>query len=173
MNQGILTKLFSVLNKLFCLHSQVAAVDTSVNFSVSVSMNNGLVQVGNGSMVVYARAPNVTEVKFSNTGAKILVHFDSETEVASGDACSDFFSSETTAKLGISPGCAFVTTQDVEITPGRGAIISVGDDLVFKDNVFKAFGEPFSKFFNGSFPVSSPDNPIKPVPVITGTCIKR
>ena len=148
--------------------SQVGAV----NFSVSVSMNGGLERVGNANMVVYARAPNVTGVKFSNNGARILVDYDSAAEIFNGDKCSDAFSSETLAQLGESPGCRHVTRTKLEIIPGRGANISVGDSLVFKDEAIKARGEPFSRFLNGSFPVNSPDNPIKPVPIIRGGLVE-
>ena len=147
----------------------MAAVDTSVNFSVSVSMDGGLLRIGKANMVVYARAPNVTDVKFSDTGAKILVHFDTQAEIASGYGCSDFFSSETFAKLGSNPRCFMRTTQDLQILPGAGASIVVGENLVFKNNVFKARREPYSRFFNGSFPIGSPGNPLVPVPLISGT----
>ena len=134
-------------------------------------MNGGLSRVGNASMVVYARAPNVTEVKFSNTGARILVDYDSAAEIFNGDKCSDVFSSETLAQLGDSPTCRNVASTKLEIIPGRGANISVGDSLVFKDEAIKARGEPFSRFLNGSFPVNSPDNPIKPVSIIRGVVV--
>ena len=151
--------------------SKVRAVRKSVNFSVSVSMKGGLERVGNARMVVYARAPNVTGVKFSNTGARILVQYDSPAEIFNGDKCSDVFSSETLALLGNNPECRSVTSTKLQIIPGRGANVSVGDSLAFKEDAIKARGETFSRFLNGSFPVNSPDNPVKPVPVIRGAVV--
>ena len=136
-------------------------------------MDGGLVRVGNADLTVYARAPNVTGVKFSGTAAEILVSFDIEVDITSADeTCDLFFTSETVAMLGNDPDCYMVDTQELEILLGYGANISINDNLVFKDNVVKSFGEQYSRFLNGLFPVNPPDNPLKPTPVITGiiTC---
>lgn len=121
------------------------------------------------TQIVYAPAPQVTEVKFSETAATILIHFDVEVEFVSADeTCYDFFTSQTAAMLGSDPECFLSHTQELQIILGVGANISVGDDLVFKDRVFKTRLEEYSRFLSGSFSVQAPDPPLKPTPVITG-----
>ena len=132
-------------------------------------MDSGLVTVGSASLTVYARAPDVTEVKFSDTAAKILVEFDKDAETVDGDeTCDNLFTTETLALLGNNPVCFFSHSQELQITPGSGANITAGDDLVFKDGVIKALDEQYSKFLSGSFEVDQPDSPLIPTPVITG-----
>ena len=51
---------------------------------------------------------------------------------------------------------------------GNGASITVGDSLKFKSNVFKALGQSFGRFLNGSFLVGPPSSPLIPVAEVTG-----
>lgn len=132
-------------------------------------MDGGLVKVGNAGLTVFASAPSVTSVKFSDTAAEILVQFDKEVDITSADeTCQLFFTSETVAKFGNEPDCFLSDTQQLVILLGNGANISINENLVFKDNVVKAFGEQYSRFLSGSFPVNPPDNPVVPTPAITG-----
>ena len=148
---------------------QAAAVDVSTHFSVSLSMDGGLELVGNADLTVYARAPNVTEVKFSDTAVKILIRFDKEAEIVNAEqTCHELFTSETVAMLGSYPDCILSHSQELQIIPGVGANITVGDNLVFNNNVLKARDEQYSRFLSGSFSVDSPDSPLRPTPVITG-----
>ena len=132
-------------------------------------MDGGLVQVGDTYLTVFASAPNVTGVKFSDTAGELLVDFDNDVEVTSGDeSCELFFTSGTVVMLGDKPDCFLVSTRELVIVLGFGANITTNDSLVFNDNVLRAHGEQYSRFFSGSFPVNGPDTPLKPTPVITG-----
>ena len=132
-------------------------------------MDGGLVKVGNADLTVYARAPDVIEVKFSDTAVKILIRFDKEAEIVTADqTCHELFTSETVAMLGSYPDCILSHSQELQIIPGVGANITVGDNLVFNDNVLKAHDEQYSRFLSGSFSVDPPDSPLRPTPVITG-----
>ena len=148
---------------------QVTPVDTSTHFSVSLSMDDGLVQVGNANLTVYARAPDVIEVKFSDTAVKILIRFDKDAEIVNaGQTCHELFTSVTVTTLGSNPDCILSHSQELQIIPGVGANITVDDNLVFHNNVLKARDEQYSRFLSGSFSVDSPDSPLRPTPVITG-----
>jgi len=148
---------------------QVTTVDVSTHFSVSLSMDGGLVLVGNADLTVYARAPHVIEIKFSDTAVKILIRFDKEAEIVNADqTCQEIFTSETVARLGSYPDCILSHYEELQIIPGVGANITVGDNLVFNDNVLKARDEQYNRFLSGSFSVNSPDSPLRPKPVITG-----
>lgn len=119
--------------------------------------------------IVYAPAPQVTSVKFSETAAKILIQFNVEVQfVSAEETCDEFFIPATLTTLGGYPQCRLSHTQELQIIPGVGANISVGDLLEFKAGVFKARNEEYGKFLNGSFAVNLPDVPLKPVPVIKG-----
>ena len=132
-------------------------------------MDGGLVQVGDVDLTVYARAPDVIDVKFSDTAVKILIHFDKKVEIVNAhQMCHELFTSETVAMLGSYPGCILRHSQELQIIPGTGANITVGDNLVFNDNVLKAHNEQYSRFLSGSFSVDSPESPLRPTPVITG-----
>ena len=132
-------------------------------------MDGGLVKVGNADLTVYAGAPDVIDVKFSDTVVKILIHFDKEAYIVYVDqTCHDIFTSETAAMLGSNPECILSNSQELEIIPGYGANITVGDNLVFNDNVLKARDEQYSRFLSGSFSVDPPNSPLKPTPIITG-----
>lgn len=132
-------------------------------------MDGGLVQVGDTYLTVFAGAPNVVGVKFSDTAGELLVDFDIDVELTSADqSCELFFTSETVAMLGIDPECFLDGTQELVIFLGYGANISTNDYLVFNDNVFKAHNEQYSRYLNGSFPINPPDTPLKPTPIITG-----
>ena len=125
--------------------------------------------VGNANLTAYARAPDVSQVNFSDTAAKILVQFDKDAETVDDDeTCDNLLTRETMAMLGSNPECVFKNSQELQIVPGHGANITVGDDLVFEDDVIKAFGEQYSRLLSGSFEVKPPDSPLKPSPVITG-----
>ncbi|XP_020629941.1 uncharacterized protein LOC110067014 [Orbicella faveolata] len=151
------------------LECKVTAVEVSTHFSVFLSMDSGLVLVGNADLTVYARAPDVIKVKFSDTAVKILIRFDKEAEIVNADqTCHELFASETVAMLGSYPDCILSHSQELQIIPGVGANITVGDNLVFNDNVLKARDEQYSRFLSGSFSVDSPDSPLRPTPVITG-----
>lgn len=140
----------------------------STQFSLSVSIDGGLKRVGSVNLTVFHRAPNVTTAKFSETAAEILVQFNKEVEILGGGTCSNLFENATVTKLGEIPECSLVNTQELEISLGNGATILVGANMVFKDGVVKARGEPFSRFLSGSFQVNSPESPLKPAPQITG-----
>lgn len=131
-------------------------------------MDGGRRRVGSVTLTVFARAPSVVAAKFSGTAAEIVVNFDKEVELAAMESCGVFFDDVTVAKLGQSPECRLKTTKQLEITLGNGATIVVNDSLVFNKNVFKARGQQFSRYLNGSFTVNFPDVPLKPAPVITG-----
>ena len=131
-------------------------------------MDGGLKRVGDVNLTVYDRAPNVTTAMFSDTAAEIVAHFSKEVEFTSAETCTDFFENATVNELGESPECYLVTSTELEIFLGAGASIVVGNNLEFKNNVFKSLGERFSRFLSGSFPVDSPTSPLTPVPVITG-----
>lgn len=140
----------------------------STQFSLSLSMDGGLRRVGSANLTVFDRAPTVTSAKFSDTAAEILVSFNKEVEFVGSETCATFFENATVVKLGERPDCFLATTQELEIILGLNPTILVNDNLMFKDNVFKARGEPFSKFLSGSSSVNSPDSPLSPVPEITG-----
>ena len=131
-------------------------------------MDGGLVKVGNANLTAYAGAPNVTKVKFSDTAGAIRILFNKEVDFASDETCENFFSMETVATFGSDADCYLSDLEEVTISLRAGANVSIGDNLVFKNNVFKASGETYSEFLSGSFPVQGPDKPMKPTPVITG-----
>ena len=132
-------------------------------------MDGGLVQVGATYLTVFASAPNVAGVKFSDTAGKLLVGFDRDVEVANADdSCELFFTSGTVAMLGIEPECFLEDTRQLVIVIGFDATITTDHYLVFNNNVLRAHSEQYSRFLNGSFPVSGPDTPLKATPVITG-----
>ena len=132
-------------------------------------MDGGLIQVGATYLTVFASAPNVTGVKFSDTAGKLLVDFDTDVEVENADeSCELFLTSGTVAMLGIEPQCFLEGTRNLVIVLGFGANITTNDSLVFNNNVLRAHSEPYSRYLNGSFPVNGPDTPLKATPVITG-----
>ena len=132
-------------------------------------MDGGLVTVGSAVLTAYARAPNVTTVKFSKSAASILVLFDISTDIANDDeTCENFFNAATVVVFGVGAECYLSSWREVTILLGAGANVSTGDSLVFKDNVFQAVGETYSEFYIGSVPVQGPDDPLRPTPVITG-----
>lgn len=132
-------------------------------------MDGGLVKVGATDLTVFASAPDVTGVKFSDTAGQLLVDFDRDVEVADADeSCERFFTSGTVAMLGAEPKCFLADTRELVIVLGFGATITTDDDLVFNNNVLKAHSEQYSRYLNGSFPVSGPDTPLRATPVITG-----
>ena len=63
-------------------------------------MDGGLKRVGYANLTVFARAPNVTAAKFSETAAEILVSFEKEVEFDGEETCGAFFDSATVTKLG-------------------------------------------------------------------------
>ncbi|XP_078368615.1 uncharacterized protein LOC144652478 isoform X3 [Oculina patagonica] len=147
--------------------STVSTSSTAFVSSIMPTATSSLVVV---SSIVYVSAPDVSAVKFSDTAAKILVEFDKEAETVDGDeTCDNLFTIETIALLGSNPQCSFSHSQELQIILGGGASITVGDDLVFKDDVIKALGEQYSRFLSGSFEVHQPDNLLIPTPVITGS----
>jgi len=150
------------------LQCKIASVGMSTQFSLSLSMDGGLRRVGSANLTVFDRAPTVTSAKFSDTAAEILVSFNKEVEFVGSETCPTFFENATVVKLGERPDCFLATTQELEIILRLNPTILVNDNLMFKDNVFKARGEPFSKFLSGSSSVSFPDSPLSPVPEITG-----
>ena len=132
-------------------------------------MDGGLVQVGSTYLTVFASAPRITRVKFSDTAGKLLVGFDRDVEVENADeSCQLFFTSGTVAMLGIEPECFLEDTRQLVIVLGFDSTITTDDYLVFNNNVLKAQSEQYSRFLNGSFPVSGPDTPLKATPVISG-----
>ena len=132
-------------------------------------MDGGLVQVGDTYLTVFASAPNVTWVKFSDTAGKLLVDFDTDVEVATADeSCELFVTSGTVAMLGTEPECFLEGTRKLVIVLGFGANITTDDYLVFNNNVLRAHSEQYSRYLNGSFPVNAPDNPLEATPVIIG-----
>lgn len=132
-------------------------------------MDGGLVKVGNADLTVFAGAPDVIEVAFSDTALKILIRFDKEVEIVNADqTCHGLFTSETVAMLGSYPDCILSNSQELQIIPGVGANITIGANLVFNDNVLKARDEQYSRFLSGSFSVDSPESPLRPTPIITG-----
>lgn len=139
---------------------------------MSLSMNCGLGRVGSANLTVYARAPNVTGVKLNNLATGIDVRFDKPvyftSQLTASETCGDLFNDETVNLLGISPDCYSIDYQEIAIDLGYNATIRPGDSVVFKDNVIKTRGEQYGRFLSGSFPVSQPDSPLKPTPVIRG-----
>lgn len=162
----VVAKIFGVAFVFFFF--QIPTVGTSTQLSLSLSMDGGRRRVGSLNLTVFARAPRVVAAKFSGIAAEVIVNFDKEVKFAGKDACDVFFEAATVAKLGQSPECRLKTTQQLEITLGNGASIEVNDSLDFKENVFKARGQQFSKSLSGSFTVNFPDVLLKPGPVITG-----
>ncbi|KAK2568306.1 Polycystin-1 [Acropora cervicornis] len=142
----------------------VNSTNLKCKLSLSLSMDGGRRRVGSLTLTVFARAPRVVAAKFSGTAAEIIVNFDKEVKFAGKEACGVFFEAATVAKLGQSPECRLKTTQQLEITLGNGASIEVNDSLDFKENVFKARGQQFSKSLSGSFTVNFPDVLLKPTP---------
>lgn len=131
-------------------------------------MDGGLRRIHSADLTVFARAPNVTVAKFSDTAAEILVSFDKDVEFVGEETCNVFFDSATVANLGENPECSLATTQLLEILLGTNPSVLVGENLVFENYIFKASDENFSKYLSGSFPVRSPDSQLTPVPAITG-----
>ena len=132
-------------------------------------MDDGLNTVGSAILTAYARAPNVTTVKFSDTATMILVLFDIDIDIANDDeTCENFFTAAVVVTFGIDAECYLSSWREVTILLGAGANVTTGDSLVFKDNVFQAYGETYSEFYRGSVPVQGPDDPLRPTPVITG-----
>ena len=162
----VVANLFEVGFVFFFL--QIPAVGTSTQLSLALSMDGGRRRVGSLTLTVFARAPRVVAAKFSGTAAEIIVNFDKEVKFDGEESCGVFFEAVTVAKLGQGPECRLKTSQQLEITLGNGASIEVNDRLAFKENVFKARGQQFSRYLNGSFTVDFPDVQLKPAPVITG-----
>ena len=132
-------------------------------------MDGGLNTVGSAILTAYARAPNVTTVKFSDTATIILVLFDIDIDVANDDeTCENFFTAAVVVTFGIDAECYLSSWREVTILLGADANVTTGDSLFFKDNVFQAYGETYSEFYRGSVPVQGPDDPLRPTPVITG-----
>ena len=132
-------------------------------------MDGGLNTVGSAILTAYARAPNVTTVKFSDTATMILVLFDIDIDIPNDDeTCENFFTAAVVVTFGIDAECYLSSWREVTILLGAGANVTTGDSLVFKDNVFQAYGETYSEFYRGSVPVQGPDDPLRPTPVITG-----
>lgn len=132
-------------------------------------MDGGLVKVGDTTLTVYANAPNVSGVRFSDTAGELLIAFDIDVEITSGvESCQLFLASETIVMLGVEPECFLLSTRELMIVLGYDANITTSDVLVFNDNVFKAHSEQYSRYLSGSFPVNAPATPLKPTPVITG-----
>ena len=131
-------------------------------------MDGGLKQVGQINFTVYDSAPNVTATRFSDTADEIEVYFDKEVEFAVQETCDNFLESATVSKLGQDPICYVPTTLELVISLGIGANITVGDSLKFKSNVFKALGQSFGRFLNGSFLTAPPSIPLVPVAEVTG-----
>ena len=132
-------------------------------------MDGGLNTVDSAILTAYARAPNVTTVKFSDTATMILVLFDIDIDIANDDeTCENFFTAAVVVTFGIDAECYLSSWREVTILLGAGANVTTGDSLVFKDNVFQAYGETYSEFYRGSVPVQGPDDPLRPTPVITG-----
>lgn len=132
-------------------------------------MDGGLNTVGSAILTAYARAPNVTTMKFSDTATMILVLFDIDIDIANDDeTCENFFTAAVVVTFGIDAECYLSSWREVTILLGAGANVTTGDSLVFKDNVFQAYGETYSEFYRGSVPVQGPDDPLRPTPVITG-----
>ena len=132
-------------------------------------MDGGLNTVGSAILTAYARAPNVTTVKFSDTATMILVLFDIDIDIANDDeTCENFFTAAVVVTFGIDAECYLSSWREVTILLGAGANVTTVDSLVFKDNVFQAYGETYSEFYRGSVPVQGPDDPLRPTPVITG-----
>jgi len=134
-------------------------------------MDGGLVRVGDTNLTVFANAPNVDRVKFSDTAGELLVDFDRDVAICSSadESCQLYFTSGTVLKFGVEPRCLLVSNRQLVIELGFGANITIDDYLMFNDNVLKAHSEQYSRYLNGSFPVNAPDTPLKPTPVITGT----
>ncbi|XP_068706586.1 uncharacterized protein [Montipora foliosa] len=152
-------------NNLKC---KIPTVPASTQFSLSVSMDGGRRREGFVNLTVFAPAPSVTAAKFTDTAAEIVIYFEKEVEFTGMASCSLFFDIANVTMLGQSPRCSLKTTQKLEILLGTGATILVGQKLTFMDNVFKARGQLFSRYLNGSFSVGPPDIPLKPIPRITG-----
>lgn len=132
-------------------------------------MDGGLNTVGSAILTTYARAPNVTTVKFSDTATMILVLFDIDIDIANDDeTCENFFTAAVVVTFGIDAECYLSSWREVTILLGAGANVTTGYSLVFKNNVFQAYGETYSEFYSGSVPVQGPDDPLRPTPVITG-----
>ena len=131
-------------------------------------MDGGLKQVGHVNFTVYDSAPNVTATRFSDTANEIEVYFDKEVEFAVQETCDNFLESATVSKLGQDPICRVPTTLELVISLGIGANITVGDSLKFKSNIFKALGQSFGRFLNGSFLIAPPSIPLIPVAEVTG-----
>ena len=132
-------------------------------------MDRGLVKVGDTTLTVFANAPNVTGVRFSDTAGELLVDFDIDVEITSEvESCQLFLASETIVMLGVRPECFLDSTRELMIVLGYNASITSSDVLVFNDNVFKAHSEQYSRYLSGSFQVDAPATPLKPTPVITG-----
>ena len=131
-------------------------------------MDGGVKKVGHVNFTVYDSAPNVTATLFSDTADEIEVEFDKEVEFAVEETCDSFLESATVSKLGQDPTCSLRTTVELVISLGNGANITVGDSLKFKSNVFKALGQSFGRFLNGSFIIAPPSNPLIPVAEVTG-----
>ena len=153
---------------MMSLAFQIPTVPASTQFSLSVSMDGGRRREGFVNLTVFAPAPSVTAAKFTDTAAEIVIYFEKEVEFTGMASCSLFFDIANVTMLGQSPRCYLKTTQELEILLGTGATILVGQNLTFMDNVFKARGQLFSRYLNGSFPVGPPDIPLKPIPRITG-----
>ena len=147
---------------------KISSVDDSTQLELSLSMDGGLKQVGHVNFTVYDSAPNVTTTLFGDTADEIEVYFDKEVEFAVEETCDNFLESETVSKLGQDPTCNVLTTVELVIRLGNGANITVDDSLKFKDNVFKALGQSFGRFLNGSFLVGPPSSPLIPVAEVTG-----
>ena len=108
----------------------------------------------------------MTSSKFTATGAQINLDFDKSISTSSLQTCADIFSTGVPS-LGTSPRCSWSDSRHLVIAPGVDATIVPSDSLHFKTGSVKQ-DATYSKALTGFVVIETPDDPVKPVPVILG-----
>jgi hypothetical protein len=116
--------------------------------------------------IVYAPAPEVASARFTDTGAKIIVAFNSPIAASQLTTCAAIFSTGLSS-LGTSPTCSWSDARHLEISPDVDAAIEPSNSLTFVTDAIKQ-DQMFSKVLNGAQTISGPENPVQPAALIVG-----
>ena len=115
---------------------------------------------------IFATAPTVSSVQFTDTGAMIIVAFDTPIATSLLTTCAAIFSTGLPS-LGSNPTCSWSDSRHLAISPDVDASIQPDNTLTFQTDVIKQ-DQMFSKVLNAALTVLAPENPVQPVPVIFG-----
>ena len=163
--------IFDTVNILKC---KILSDAPSGRHDIKLTMDGGIHNICSVAVEIFAPSPNITAAQFSEGGSQIFLTFNTQVEAkkANGDlakTCTEILNSSTIEKFGNNPVCTWSTTAKLTITLGSGAAIVPGDTIQVKGGIIKQLGEALSRAAQGSVKVSPPANPVRPVPVVSGT----